>query len=104
MSQIRRLSKEVKDEVHDIKRIKGEVTHMKVRLESPFQTIVQNFTGFTGGDHRHQAPRGGHHACGYAPDDQDEQGDEDGGEAAEEPDKEPEEGGDGSQGGLKQAT
>ena len=32
MSQIRRLSKEVKDEVHDIKRIKGEVTHMKVRL------------------------------------------------------------------------
>ena len=36
MSQIRRLSKEVKDEVHDIKRIKGEVTHMKVRLKSPF--------------------------------------------------------------------
>ena len=34
MNQIRRLSKEVKEEVHDIRRIKGEVTHMKVRLNS----------------------------------------------------------------------
>ena len=34
MNQIRRLSKEVKEEVHDIRRIKGEVTHMKVRLKS----------------------------------------------------------------------
>ena len=92
MSQIRRLSKEVKDEVHDIKRIKGEVTHMKVRLTLTFHTNfvkAKELTGFTGGDHRHQAPRGGHHARGHAPDDKDEQGDEDRGEAAEEPDKEP---------------
>ena len=34
MNQIRRLSKEVKEEVHDIRRIKGEVTHMKVRPNS----------------------------------------------------------------------
>ena len=34
MNQIRRLSKEVKEEVHDIRRIKGEVTHMKVWLKS----------------------------------------------------------------------
>jgi len=32
MSQIRRLSKEVKEEVHDIRRIKGEVTHMKEEI------------------------------------------------------------------------
>ena len=40
MSQIRRLSKEVKDEVHDIKRIKGEVTHMKVRLTLTFHKTL----------------------------------------------------------------
>ena len=39
MNQIRRLSKEVKEEVHDIRRIKGEVTHMKVRLKSPFHAF-----------------------------------------------------------------
>jgi len=32
MNQIRRLSKEVKDEVHDIRKIKGEVTHMKEEI------------------------------------------------------------------------
>ena len=40
MNQIRRLSKEVKEEVHDIRKIKGEVTHMKVPLKS-YDAIIK---------------------------------------------------------------
>ena len=53
MSQIRRLSKEVKEEVHDIKRIKGEVTHMKVLMKI---LDLQKCTCCLGGDYGHQAP------------------------------------------------